>query len=269
MTTDSPTIMDRQRFESMIRQMGVDFERITNENYIKFLSSTFRRDPDVLYLCEPDNNPSDSDAVLHYKGNVRFVNWKRFSKESVRKLFQKAATECVVCNEDTQIGPNTVECPQCGTRICVCCMMKLSLKPPLMRNFSKGEFGMPYKCVGCHELLGYDARIAVTVVMHQREKFSTHQQKMLDALKETHPNFEHEQRKVINAFKRTKKLRPRQFRKGCRVKLHGLQRDDWNEEAGEIVGEMTIKNDVIRWPVRLLNGSNCKALFKQINMKKI
>ena len=270
--TEPPKAMDRQMFESMTRQIGIDFEFVTREENQKWrstVSSTYQPDPDVAYLVEASSNRSDCDAVLLYKGNARFIYWGYHSKASIRKILQNSATECVVCYEDTQIGPNTVDCPQCTCRICVCCMMRLWLKPPLMRNVGRGEFTMAYKCVGCRELLGYDVRIAVCAIMHQRHKFSTQQQKMLDVLKATHPNFEHEHRKVISAFKRTKMLRSRQFRKGCRVKLHGLQRENWNDETGDIIGEMIIKDDVIRWPVRLLNGSNARALLKQINMKKV
>lgn len=59
----------------------------------------------------------------------------------------------------------------------------------------------------------------------------------------------------------------RVLRKGNYVKLHALKTNaNWNGKRGKIIGEKVMKNNVVRWPVRLLDGSGARALLRGRNL---
>ncbi len=59
------------------------------------------------------------------------------------------------------------------------------------------------------------------------------------------------------------------YKNGDVVELHGLNKVDWNGIHAVIIGDVTIKQNIRRWPIQLKHNKSIKASIKACNLKSI
>ena len=290
-----PQLIDSQCIESIAKQMGLEFRRETNK--AKYRAQVRKckgvLDPDVVYLYDPGvptyhgssltgNHGQSYDAALHYSGTMIPFRWDATSKVFIRKVLSRECGhgyhECTVCYEN--YSPLCQTCNGCGITVCASCQVKMCLVPENIDFLLSGHHGsdvrkVPVQCVQCRDIGVVDLRHLTYAVFDKFENFDERQQEALLFLKDSEPNFQtklNDWKKKISANRKLKKTIKR-FKKGCRVRTHGLKgARKWNGRIGKIIGERVVENDVIRWPVQL-SGKSAKSqrklLLKGVNMQKI
>lgn len=258
-------------------ELGIEIQVTTNVNHaVHRPESSSKLDPDIIYLFAPDkqfetrNCPGKPvDALLRYCGKTIVIEWgSQFTKASVRKILTDPHNpECIICYE--KMYGNIVACPQCNASLCLTCVLKLALTPKTVQNILDGDFMMRAKCVECRTELGRDVRLIYHTVMDQLQEFPKEQQQILSHLKATNPSFESRVLKWKAMVAAARDVQDKCLRKGRRVTLQKLKKKDWNGQKAIIIGERNVSNNVIRWPIQLLNRSKAKAQIKQCNLKKI
>lgn len=233
-------------------------------------------DPDAVYLIVPKKglcrykiNESSRimshDAKLLHKGKSTAIFWNETTRSSIRKVLENSNDECAECS----VEPVTdTTCNKCHRKLCTVCQLKSALTTEMLQKVRTKDFELDYECA-CGQKYEFDIRQMIVPVMDRVDEFSAAQQDTLSFVKNNFAMYE-EQRKgwrdYVNMIVLGREL---QFRKGRRVILRGFNGESCNGKRAEIVAKRIVRDGVIRWPVRLLDGSNSKAFLKQVNMKKI
>lgn len=289
------THVNRNDVETIAAELGIEFELAKGNNHAITSSDTVDRlDPDIVYLYDPGHKIDTSyspffkrpfDAFLKYKDHLYSIRWQNHSKASIRKMLIDGMSECIVCyggGNGTSDGLlHLSHCPQCCSSICTFCLLKLALRPEAIEcpdlwprlHGPTSTLSLKANCLQCRAELVVRVRDVYVRVMDRLQEFGEMQQKLLLFIKNTDPDFakkECMEKQRLNERRRSRKeTRARMFRKGCRVKLQGLKKKEWNGQKAIIIGGKIVKNDVIRWPIQLLNRSKAKAQLKQCNLRKV
>jgi len=252
---------------------GLRFELITEEER--------RRkplDPDKVYLKNPetpikqDESNVDLDAVLYWNGITRNVIFENLTEAAVRKMFldHNECRKCGVCWEE--IDDTGGSCPKCNGPICPRCIMKLALIKPEVKRIlsSKEDYRIRYHCPQCRQMMKTDMRCLYHLVMDRLSEFNKSQQKVLKMVKRNDPMFK-QKMKESKFLKLQREMTDFcRLKKGSVVRLEGLEeKKEWNGKRAVVVGERTVEMETIRWPVRLMDGSDAEALVKPVNFVKL
>lgn len=161
-------------------------------------------------------------------------------------------------------------CPRCNAAACVDCALKSMLTPEVTRRILHGDFSAMTKCAECRKELLMDIRETYHTVFHHLKEFTKPQQQVLVFLKEMDDNYQYKHLGIKYMIRMRIDIMSRCFKKGCCVTLYGLQtKKEWNGQRAIIIGDKSIKNGPIRWPIQLLNQTKIKASIKQCNLRKI
>ena len=262
--------LTKEDVKSVATAMGVRFQ----------LSHTMVSDPDpdvlFLYVSELPFHLNQAEyrggpynAILYYAGATTPLIWHQYTKASVSKMLD-GGRECVVCLDEGAIRIS--HCPRCHCSMCSICVIKMVLSPEYISQFMNGtaDSRVTTPCPQCRAPLEKEAMQNYCTVLDRLDEFTEDQQNVLSWFKSSDPDYEVSTARWKNTADRLKYIQSRSFRKGCRVKLRHLKaQKQWNGKKAVIIGTKTIKNGVIRWPIRLSGNGRSKALMKPCNMFKI
>lgn len=275
--------IDGKYIETTAKHMGLEFVRETKvkEYNAHMKQCKWRLDPDVVYLFEPgvpthseshNGNLTNQcrDAVLHYNDKILQLSWNNSTKAHIRKILQSGGEEpeCAVCYESSPLQCHS--CPQCGSKVCAFCQVKMCLTPETISLVLRGSHITIVHCVECRGVFQMDLMQTYYMLFDRLTEFAERQQEALLFLKNSDPEFQTNFDRWNRALEAKREDNIKRFKTGCRVKIHGLKKArKWNGKAAVIVGAKVIKSNVIRWPVQLSDGSHSKALLRGVNMKKV
>lgn len=148
--------------QSIATHLGLRFVLITDPQHDIPRNGFSTGDPDTVYLFAPKFKFQVSphikpiDANLYWKGRTRSISWGQRTSASIRKvLIEDDTSECIVCREEFGILLSTV-CPQCNTRCCHRCMVKMSMKDEDAFRILEGDRVIHHKCPGCRQKIHSD-----------------------------------------------------------------------------------------------------------------
>ena len=251
--------------EALAKEMGIPLKRYRYKA-LDILNDASKRDPDIAYLVDPlelDTADCMEDAMLYWKNRNNSLKWDDHTKPSIRKIFEDdgSDSDCCVCYEDLPIR-EALNCTKCNCKICSECLMKLCMGTPesILRILS-GNFLSGHTCPECRNESAYDFRTMYHRVLDRLEKFTDEQQRAIKFADHHSPL----RNTLINAWILKHPLV--YFKPGVTVKLGHLRKQrKWNGRKAKIIGPAVIKDDILRWPIRLVGKKGTKALLKQCNM---
>ncbi len=284
MSRDSPPPTRRDHLRSWD-----DIKNIAAAKGIRFqiLHEKEPADPDILYVCKPEllYPPNTKDAqdtrdtcILWNGGTVRIV-MAEWSKAALRRYLSnenESANQCSQCKIKTH-NLKKCQCPRCESTTCVVCVFKLLLGSPAFADAlacwqSRADdcrciSAVPLKCTDCSLKYSTDPLKLYVRVLDKMEAFNKAQRKQLLRI----ASLDNQQTAKLNDW--TESIRKFdldmafRFCSGKTVTLRALKRKEWNGRTAKIVGNRTIKNGVIRWPIKL-KGEKQPVMIKQCNLQK-
>ena len=275
-------IRDVKDIVSIAKECGIEIKVSKKKNHAMYrMEAAAKLDPDIMYLHAPGHrfpSPDNTgrpingvapvmDCMLLYHGELYGISWGEQSKAAIRKKYTAPdSEECIVCYGELKIG----HCPECNAAVCSDCLLKLTLTPEAIQTVFAGCFEIPAKCPECRAELGIDVRNYIYAVdMERLHDFPKATRGVLRFLRTAVPKFEERSAEIKAVCKIKKDCKARGFKKGCAIKLQRLKKTEWNGEKAMITGGKIVRNYVIRWPIRLLNGTKAEAKVKQCNLRKI
>ena len=262
--------LNRHDIKSIAESLGIRFE-LTNDPMSD-------QDADVVTLYDPGTkfawgaNEEILDAIVYLNASSMNLVWSNGnnSKAAIRKWFEGEATQCCICFDE--LGAHDgAKCPRCSCTSCKVCLMTSRLHHENLACISRGQFQMTKnKCVECRTEGPMDLRMGVIVLKEDLSdcEFSKEQLDAIALMKQCVPQFEERRASYLDCCRRSAKDNVNRFARGMHVRLRELKKRDWNGQEAVITGKRTIRDGVIRWPVRL-NKSGAEAMLKPCNLQKI
>ena len=188
-----------------------------------------------------DELPFDA-AIYHNKQSCELA-WNTVTFAAIKNWIRSDHRDSK-CFERAKFGMKQ-SCPDCNFQTCQLCRFKLTCTDKMISGLHLNQDGLaPYQCPQCKVTsFSSDCTALYFLFLDEFESLTEHQQYFLMMCQMMDPHSE----KRIQTWTEMKRMK-----EGSRVQICGLRnREDLNGEFGEIQGDRTEKNRIIRWPVRL------------------
>lgn len=262
--------ISRRDVEAIANRMGLRFVFI--KEVIQVRDTSY--DPNIVHLFEPDTpirngfDPTPYNATLYYRGDQQSIRWGDCTLARIRKTLEKPASAtctCAVCYE-AKCSLDFLSCPKCKIEICSVCATKMILDARAIAQIHRGVLDFPKRCVYCRAPVNWPVRQVCATVIAQIGELNDQQQRALLFVKNHDPTHVAHREMMQRERVHIRQIAAKCFRKGMRVKLSGLENQEWNGKKAIIIGGQIIKNGTVRWPVNLSADRASKSLIKQCNM---